>query len=300
MFSKAEIDLNSVQEDGNGGITVWQRETYEKNRDISPDYSFKIGEGLYLFDCANGTFAILHTNTRKANGDLARSVPLPERSQKSRENIFPNSLISAEAKLACDRAKEIWPSNSHYDLHIKQKEPTLRSEVSAITPENKEEIQRSLRQVSLSQKRNAAFATPLLAIQPGKNACQVMNNADGTASSFELCVASGLFSHDTYAVRIAGTSIVGGIDDDTTRGIDGMFYGNPINLKCDSINQLANNITATTIEDTIKSLNTSMPKATFEERKNFAISMNSIEIGRHCTLSNSDGILAKLDVKWPE
>lgn len=300
LFSKAEVDLNSIQENGNGEITVWQRETYEKNQNISPDYSFKIGEGLYVFDCANGTFAILHTNTRKANGDLARSVPIPEFAKKNRENIFPNSLISAEAKLACDQAKESWPNNSHYDFHLKPEEPALASEVSVITPENREEIRRSLSQLSQSQKHNAPLAAPLLAIQTGNNACQAMNNTDGTAPSFELCVVNRQFSHDIYSVRIAGISIIKGIDDDTTRGIEGMFYGNRINLKCDPINQLASDVATKTIEDTIKSLKTSMPKATFEERKNFAISMNLIEIGRHCTLNNSDGIVAKLDVKFPE
>jgi hypothetical protein len=106
-FQKSGIDLNSIQEDGNGGIAAWERETYEKNQDISPDYSVRIGEALYQFDCTNGTFTILHSNTQKANGDLARSTPMPEVGQKNRETLVPKSRIGAEAKLACDQAKKI-------------------------------------------------------------------------------------------------------------------------------------------------------------------------------------------------
>jgi hypothetical protein len=127
-----------------------------------------------------------------------------------------------------------------------------------------------------------------------------MNNADRTASIFELCLADTGLSHDVYDVRVAGISIVKGTDDDTTQGIEGMFHGDALNLKCAPVNRLANDVTVKTIEDTIGFLKTSAPKATFEERKNFAISTHLIEIGRHRTLSNSGGIMARLDVKFPE
>jgi hypothetical protein len=146
----------------------------------------------------------------------------------------------------------------------------------------------------------STFSTPMLMAESGKNICQPMTSPDGNPSAFELCVANGLFAHDVYTIRTAGVSIVKGIDDETTNGINGLFYGNPIHLKCEPISQFYDKLSDKEIEDQANSLNNKIPNSTFEERKQMVIAMNMVEIGRHCTLSNSNGIAARLDVKFPE
>ena len=299
-ITKAEIDLSSVHPTENGGITVWERESYERTQRISADYSFKITEAQYLFDCAKGTFSILRANTRKANGDLARSKPMPDYSSNFQQTIPPRSLISTEAKLACEQAKKNWPTHAGYDLQIHPIEPALTNEASATTPAEKEDIQHSLARLRQADKSDLSYAATPLTPQHGENTCQAMNNVDETPSSIELCVASGLFSHDIYSVRANHAVVVKGIDDETTKGIDGILHEHPVKLKCDPVNQLASDITASSLANTIASLKKSMPNATFEARKNVAISMNLIETGRHCALSDSGGLVAKMDVKWPD
>lgn len=59
-------------------------------------------------------------------------------------------------------------------------------------------------------------------------------------------------------------------------------------------------VTAKTIEDAIAFLKTSSPKASFEQRKDFALSMHSVEVGRRCTLRQSGAATATLDIRFPE
>lgn len=300
LISKAEVDLASVQSNGDGAITVWERDTYGQIQNPSTDYSFKVGEAHYLFDCAGGTFSILHTNTRKENGDLVRSVPLSDGGLQHRQDIFPHSLISAEAELACGQAKHNWPGDARYTLQIRPEAPADSDRASDLTPENKREIERSVRQLKQTQTADAVSSTSVLVVRPGTSACRAMNLPDGRASTFELCVAQGRWSHDVYTVRMAGHPLIEGTDDDTTQGIDRLLGGTAVNLKCAPVNRLASDVTAKTIEDAIAYLKTSSPKASFEQRKDFALSMHSVEIGRHCTLSQSGGTTATLDVRFLE
>jgi hypothetical protein len=290
-----------VQSNGDGTITAWERDTYRQTQNPSTDYSFKVAEAHYLFDCAGGTFSILHTNTRKENGALVRSVPLSDGDPQHRQNIFPRSLIGAEAELACEQASHNGPSDARYTLRIKPEAPPADSDRTPdLTLENKREIERSVRQLKQTQTADAVSSASVLAVRPGNRACRAMNLPDGRASTFELCVTKAPWSHDLYTVRMAGRSLIEGTDDDTTQGIDRQFDGTALKLKCAPINQLASDVTAKTIEDAIESLKTSSPKASFEQRKDFALSMHSVEIGRHCALSRSSARTATLDVRFPE
>ncbi|WP_199541858.1 hypothetical protein [Paraburkholderia kururiensis] len=150
-----------------------------------------------------------------------------------------------------------------------------------------------------SSQADAASSKPVLMAEAGKDICQPMTGPDGSASAFELCVANGLFAHDVYSVRIAGVPVVKGIDDETTKGVGGTFYGNPISLKCEPINEPYDKVTDKELDERANSLEKTMPNSTFEERKRFAILMNTVETGRHCALSNSNGIVSRLDVKFP-
>jgi hypothetical protein len=150
-----------------------------------------------------------------------------------------------------------------------------------------------------SSHADPVSSKPVLMAESGKNICQPMTGPDGSASAFELCVANGLFAHDVYSVRVAGVFVVKGIDDETTKGVGGTFYGNPISLKCEPINEPYEKFTDKELDDRANSLEKTMPNSTFEERKRFAVRMNMVETGRHCALSNSDGIVSRLDVKFP-
>lgn len=299
LISKAEIDLNSVQQLGDGEITAWVRDIYSKDMNFIPDYSYRIGDTHWIYNCANGTTGFSHIYTRKENGDLVRSIPVDDRIKNSRGRIIQGSEIASAAALACNQAKENWQHDPRYDLRTWPKENQSGDEAPALTSDNKEEIRQTIANTREAQKSISPLTAPLLMAEVGKNICQPMKGGDGNSSPFELCVANGMFSHDIYEVRIAGVSVIRAIDDDTTKEVDGKFYGGIVNLRCDPVNQLANDVTNKSIEDSVESLKKSMAKASFEDRMKFAIRMNTVEVGRHCTLSNSAGEVAKMSVKFP-
>ncbi|WP_155675566.1 hypothetical protein [Burkholderia territorii] len=290
------MDLNSVKQGDNGHITAWERDTYEELQQPSTPYAFQISEAHYLIDCNDGKYTSLAVNTRRANGDLVRSVPMPDFVQKYMADVPPDSLISAEVTLACAQAKKKWPIDPHYDLHIKLKHVAT---IVPLTSQEREKIDQAMAQRKETDKRNAPVVEPLLIAQNGKNVCHTMNGVDGKPSSYELCDAHGMFAHDVYSVRTGGVIFVQGTDDDTTKGIDGVFYGSPIRLQCEPVNQLADGVTNKTIEGAIQTDRKSSNNISFDDSLRLAILSNVVEMGRHCTLSNTDGVMAKLDVVSP-
>jgi hypothetical protein len=296
LFSKAELDLSSVKQGDNGQITAWERDTYEKIQQPSTEYAFQIGEAHYLIDCRGGKYTSLMVNTRRANGDLVKSVPMPEFIQKNLSDVPPDSLISAAVTLACAQAGKNWPNDQYYDLHIR---PRHVATITPFTSQEKEKIDQAIVQRKELDSRNTPFVEPLLTARNGKNVCHTMNGADGSPSSYELCDAQGVSAHDVYSVRVGGIPFLQGTDDNTTKGIDGVFYGSPIRLQCEPVNQLADGVTNKTIEGAIQVDRISSKKISFDDELKFAILTNVVEIGRHCTLSNTDGVMAKLDVVSP-
>lgn len=298
-FAKIEIDLNSIQQESPGTITVWQRDTYSRVMKFGQDYSYKYGDSHSRIDCSNGTFAILDGITRKENGDVARVIPANPMLENNPVKIRDGSEQVEESKLVCDQAKHNWPGNSRYELHIWPQEVQAGPIAPDLTSENKDEIRQRVEKIREDQKKMQPLATPSLAAQTGKNICQPMNGADGSVSSFDLCVANGMFSHDVYDLQVGGISITKGVDDQTTTGIKSLFHGNEISLKCIPINQLANDVTAKTIEDSVNGMRKSMGKFSFEDRMNLAIRIHTVEVGRHCTLTASTGSVAMLDISFP-
>lgn len=106
LFKKVEIDLNSIHETGDGGITVWNRETYVDEQVVSSKETYRIGEARYWFDCARKLFNIDYVHTRKADGTLVRSRPIEIATRKNDNPIPPRSLISTEADLACSQVRK--------------------------------------------------------------------------------------------------------------------------------------------------------------------------------------------------
>ncbi|WP_422650343.1 hypothetical protein OJJOAM_003179 [Cupriavidus sp. H18C1] len=276
-------------------LPLGQGETYEEIQNPSTHYAFQISETNYLIDCDEGKYTALSINTRSINGNLVKSVQMPDFIQKDLTDIPPASLISAEVSLACAQAKKNWPSEE-YELNIKQKRV---SEIAPLTSQQKEKINQAIAQQKESDKRNTPFAEPMLTAQGGRNKCHKMNGVEGNPSPYELCYAQGMFSQSIYSVRANGIPILQEIDDNVTKGIDGTFNGSPIRLQCKPVHQLADDVTNKTIEDFILLNRASSKKFSFDDELKFAISINVIEIGRHCTLSNTDGVIAKLDVASP-
>lgn len=293
---KAEMDLNSVKRGEDGKITAWQRDTYGEVQNPSTDHAFQVAETHFLIDCNGGKYTFLKVNTRRANGELARSVPMPEFHQKNLTDVPPDSLNSAEVALACSQAKKNWPGEQSYDLRLKPKHVDV---TTPLTSQEKGKIDQAIAQLKLSDKRDSHFNEPLLDVRNGKSLCHAMNGIDGNPSVYELCYAHGMFSHDTYSVRAEGIPFLEGIDDNTTKGIDGVLYGNPVRLQCEPVQQLADDVTNKTIEGAILAGRISSEKVPFDDELRFAIMTNVIEIGRHCKLSNTHGVMAKLDVVSP-
>ncbi len=292
---KAEIDLNSVRQTDDGLIEAWERNVFDKNGEASIKYGFQVKESHYLIDCKNARYGWLGFNDRKWTGDLIKSSEVPA-DHRVLGDIPPTGMIGPEVQLACNQAKKNWPDNPNYDLNIKS---TITVTITPLTTREKEQVDDAISQQKENDKHSKPFVKPLLTAQNGKNVCLSMNGVDGSSSPYDLCMAQGMFAHDIYAVRIGGIPILKGIDDSTTTGISGMFYGNPIRLRCEPVSQLANDITSKTIEDGIQYEQQGMKKSTFEERLRHVISTNVVEIGRHCILSNTNGVIAKLDVISP-
>ena len=106
LSKKVEIDLNSIHKTGDGGITVWSRDTYIDEQVVSPTETYRIGEARYWFDCARKLFNIDYVHTRKGNGALVRSRLIEIATRQTDNPIPPRSLISAEADLACSYAEK--------------------------------------------------------------------------------------------------------------------------------------------------------------------------------------------------
>ena len=296
LFSKAEVDLHSVQQSDNGRITAWERETYEQVQQPSTDYAFQVGEAQDLIDCSHGKYTVLSVNTRRSNGDLVKSEPMPAFGQNNLADVPPDSLISAEVTLACEQAKKQWPNDPNYELHIKPKQPVTPA---ALTSQEVDKIDRALAERKALDNRNAPLLEPLLTAQNGKNICHAMNGIDGKPSSYELCDVQGMFAHDIYSVRAAGSPFLQGTDDATTKGVDGVLYGYPIRLQCEPVTRLADDVTSKTIAGAIQVDRMAQKTSSFDDELKSAIFMNVVEVGRHCVLSNEQGIVAKLDVVSP-
>lgn len=113
--------------------------------------------------------------------------------------------------------------------------------------------------------------------------------------SAQLCVSEGLFAHDLYELRIDGVEVAKGIDDETTQGVSGQFHDQAIKLTCQPQLDVPKNVTDAQIE----SVRASLPNGTHDDLKKLYLSLNSTEIGRHCTVAAQAAELFSVDVRFP-
>ena len=113
--------------------------------------------------------------------------------------------------------------------------------------------------------------------------------------SAELCLTSGLFAHDVYALRIDGQPVAQGIDDETTHGIVGQYQGQSVRLTCQPKLDAPTSVS----NDQIDSVRKLKPDATRDELKKLYLSLNTTEVGRHCGVDSQSAELFSVDVRFP-
>ncbi len=142
-----------------------------------------------------------------------------------------------------------------------------------------------------------SFANPLtpalLVSQAGKTVCIKnpfeFSNAKVNA---EICVSQGTFSHDKYSVKFNGTSILSGIDDQTTNGIKSSYNSLPVSLVCKP-QVLPANVTAEQVQEVLPGYPEAKTNALVELMKG---SFVPVEISRLCTVSIDDNEVIKTQV----
>jgi len=117
---------------------------------------------------------------------------------------------------------------------------------------------------------------------PNKSACKSATLRVGEDSvKSELCVIQGNFTHDKYVLRVSGDTLLQGIDDQTTSGIQANYKGKPITLRCPPQNVLPN-VSAAEIQKLVPSYSTEKAKEVAELMVGSSL---PIEIGRLCLVS---------------
>ncbi|MFC0401701.1 hypothetical protein [Paraburkholderia rhizosphaerae] len=101
-------------------------------------------------------------------------------------------------------------------------------------------------------------------------------------------------AHDIYEVRMDGTSVVKGIDDATSSGINGAYHGQPVSLKCEPVLSAPDNVSDAQIEG----MRFMKPDGTREELKQLYLSLHTTETGRQCAINADANPLFTVDVRF--
>jgi len=128
---------------------------------------------------------------------------------------------------------------------------------------------------------------------PNKSACVSASSKIGDDSfKSELCVRQGSFSPDKYVLKLNGDTVLQGIDDQTTSGIQASYKGKPIALRCPPQNVSAN-VTAAEIHKLVPSYPAEKVKEVVELMAGSSMPM---EIGRLCQVSIGNEPAMKVQV----
>ncbi|MDN2698858.1 hypothetical protein O0882_21295 [Janthinobacterium sp. SUN073] len=122
----------------------------------------------------------------------------------------------------------------------------------------------------------------LISAKPGKEVCV----AD-EASKSQVCVAGGNFSHDVYSLKIDGSTVLKGIDDQLSVGLAGNYQNQAIAFVCEAQNIFPKE----TPEATLAEVQRLMPNSPPERIKTIAGLLRpgpmGMEIGRLCKASRN-------------
>ncbi|BAL96358.1 hypothetical protein [Rubrivivax gelatinosus] len=123
---------------------------------------------------------------------------------------------------------------------------------------------------------------PVLHPAPNKLACKSAAIRLGEdANTVELCVLQGSFSHDKYLLKIGGSVVIQGIDDQTTTGIQASHKGKTVALRCPPQN-VSPRATAAEIQQIVPGYTAEQAKAAADL---MATSNLGMEVGRLCQVS---------------
>ncbi len=128
--------------------------------------------------------------------------------------------------------------------------------------------------------------TPLVLLpSPGKAVCRAKPaTLAGAPVKAEICVTQGNFSHDLYVLKIDGSSVLKGIDDETTKGISSSYKSQKVSLTC-APQELAPNASLEEVHKILPGYSSEKAKGLVALMKD---SKTPTEVGRLCTAS-SDG-----------
>lgn len=146
---------------------------------------------------------------------------------------------------------------------------------------------------------NLAVTTPtkngiaVITAKPKKTVCASSAFAlAGNSTRGELCVTQGNFASDRYVLKLNNTTVVQGIDDETTPGISSSYQGQRITLQCAPQN-IRGDATADEVRKIVPAYSEAKVNKTVELMRG---SIMPIEVGRMCSVTSGADSLMKVHV----
>ena len=122
---------------------------------------------------------------------------------------------------------------------------------------------------------------PVIHPSPNKSECKSAPlTIDQDTVTAELCVTQASFAHDNYKLKINDSTVLMGIDDQTTTGISTSYNGKPVSLRCAP--QLVNS--ASSINDIRKIVPMFSDQKINELKKTMVGIPIDLEVARLCSI----------------
>ena len=139
--------------------------------------------------------------------------------------------------------------------------------------------------VAASAAHAADGTPPTIAAVPGKEVCAAAAGTNAMAA--ELCVTGGNFSHDRYALKLGGRTVLNGIDDQTTAGIASKVNNQNVVLQCVPQNVFPKATPAENLAE-VRRVLPNASEARVKEIADLLVPPMGMELGRLCT-ATGDG-----------
>lgn len=122
----------------------------------------------------------------------------------------------------------------------------------------------------------------LVATAGGKPAChsEQIRLPGSRALVAALCVVEHMSGRSEYYAEIEGRRIAGGIDDEVAEGVAGSFQATPLTLRCPAMLKVPNTVP----QERIEAMKREMPNGSDDELQRMAITADTAETGRECSL----------------
>ena len=139
--------------------------------------------------------------------------------------------------------------------------------------------------VASSAAHAAEGSPPTITSVPGKEVCVAAAGANAMAA--ELCITGGNFSHDRYALKLGGRTVLNGIDDQTTTGIASKMNSQNLVLQCVPQNVFPKATPAENLAE-VRRVLPNASEARVKEIADLLVPPLGMELGRLCT-ATADG-----------